>query len=43
MADGAASIEQITRHKGDYYAMLGVARGADEAELTKAYRKLSLK
>jgi curved DNA-binding protein CbpA len=28
---------------GDYYALLGVSRDATEDELTKAYRRLSLK
>lgn len=28
---------------GDYYALLGVSRDATEEELTKAYRRLSLK
>lgn len=29
--------------KRDYYEVLGVARGADEAELKKAYRRLAMK
>ena len=33
----------MTMAKADYYEILGVARGADEAELKKAYRRLAMK
>eukprot|EP01062_Namystynia_karyoxenos_P077779 TRINITY_DN7905_c0_g1_i1.p1 TRINITY_DN7905_c0_g1~~TRINITY_DN7905_c0_g1_i1.p1 ORF type:complete len:305 (+),score=95.48 TRINITY_DN7905_c0_g1_i1:92-916(+) len=42
MADTAA-VEKITASKGDYYAMLGVEKDADERAIEKAYKKLSLK
>eukprot|EP01062_Namystynia_karyoxenos_P073361 TRINITY_DN70161_c0_g1_i1.p1 TRINITY_DN70161_c0_g1~~TRINITY_DN70161_c0_g1_i1.p1 ORF type:complete len:282 (+),score=82.01 TRINITY_DN70161_c0_g1_i1:119-964(+) len=37
------TVRQIIAKKADYYGMLGVSQDANEAELTRAYRKLSLK
>eukprot|EP01062_Namystynia_karyoxenos_P081471 TRINITY_DN896_c3_g1_i1.p1 TRINITY_DN896_c3_g1~~TRINITY_DN896_c3_g1_i1.p1 ORF type:complete len:287 (+),score=61.45 TRINITY_DN896_c3_g1_i1:69-929(+) len=36
-------IRQVRQCRGDYYRMLGVGTDVEEAELTRAYRKLSLK
>eukprot|EP01065_Artemidia_motanka_P008518 TRINITY_DN1429_c12_g1_i1.p1 TRINITY_DN1429_c12_g1~~TRINITY_DN1429_c12_g1_i1.p1 ORF type:complete len:283 (+),score=82.60 TRINITY_DN1429_c12_g1_i1:81-929(+) len=43
MAADELHVRQVLRSRKDYYGIFGVSRNATSAEITKAYRKLSLK
>ena len=41
LPDGAGGVGRAASTDEDYYAVLGVAKGATEAEIKKAYRALA--
>ena len=41
--DDAAFVQQVLRNKADYYAALGIQRGAGDNDISRAYKKAALR